>query len=291
MRSQTIASDERTEDREHMTPPTPIKASSSRRARWPVDSRWGDRALQASFVIIVLAVWSAAHASGVVSSDVLPSVPSVARELVSLVGTGEYWTAVLSTLSSALQGLVIALVVAVPLGLLTGSYLPAERATRVLIDFGRSFPVVALLPVFLLVIGSNGTMKATIVFIACFFPLFLQTQYGAHSVEPMIAETARSFRIPRCLRYSRVVLPSAVPSIMTGLRLATTTAVLVAVGVEILTTLPGIGQMIVQTQIDQNSPRSFAYIVSAALIGYAINRSSQTAENYFLRWRPPASTS
>jgi ABC-type nitrate/sulfonate/bicarbonate transport system permease component len=126
------------------------------------------------------------------------------------------------------------------------------------------------------------------VFIACVFPVFLQAQYGARGVEPMISETVRSYRIPRLLRFWKVILPSATPSIMTGLRLAATTSVLVAIGVEILTTLPGIGHMVTQEQQSGNSAAAYAYILTAGTIGYSINRVSEAVESVLLRWRPPA---
>jgi NitT/TauT family transport system permease protein len=181
-------------------------------------------------------------------------------------------------------------VIGVPLGLVTGTYAAAEQSSRLLVDILRSFPVIALLPVFLLVLGSTPSMKATVVFIACVFPVFLQAQYGARGVTPTIRETAVSYRIPRLLRFRRVVLPSATPSIMTGLRLAATTSVLVAIGVEVLTTLPGIGHMVVQDQQGGASAEAYAYILTAGAIGYSINLLSQLAESRLLRWRPPAHT-
>jgi NitT/TauT family transport system permease protein len=212
----------------------------------------------------------------------------VLRELGTLVGTGEYWQAVGDTLRGAVTGLLISAAVGIPLGLLTGTYARAELSSRLLVDVLRSFPVIALLPVFLLVLGSTPRMKATVVFIACVFPIFLQAQYGARGVEPMISETVRSYRIPRLLRFWKVILPSATPSIMTGLRLAATTSVLVAIGVEILTTLPGIGHMVTQEQQSGNSTDAYAYILTAGVIGYAINRLSEAVESVLLRWRPPA---
>ena len=106
----------------------------------------------------------------------------------------------------------------------------------------------------------------------------------------MIQETVRSFRIPRLLRFTKVILPSATPSIMTGLRLAATTSVLVAIGVEILTTVPGLGHEVTQEQQAGNSAVAYAYIFTGGLIGYFINRVSELLESHLLRWRPPATT-
>jgi ABC-type nitrate/sulfonate/bicarbonate transport system permease component len=245
-------------------------------------------ALQAGCVLAVLAGWLLVSAAGLVSADALPGPRAVLRELGTLLGTGEYWHAVGDTLRGAVTGLLAAAAVGVPLGLLTGTYARAELSSRLPVDVLRSFPVIALLPVFLLVLGSTPGMKATVVFIACVFPVFLQAQYGARAVEPMISETVRSYRIPRLLRFWKVILPSATPSIMTGLRLAATTSVLVAIGVEILTTLPGIGHLVTQEQQSGNSAAAYAYILTAGGIGYSINLLSEAVESVLLRWRPPA---
>jgi NitT/TauT family transport system permease protein len=246
--------------------------------------------LQVSAVLAVLALWALIGAAGLVSATALPGPAAVAARFPELAGSGEYWQAVSDTLRGAVTGFGAAVVIGVPLGLVTGTYAAAEQSSRLLVDILRSFPVIALLPVFLLVLGSTPSMKATVVFIACVFPVFLQAQYGARGVPPTIRETAVSYRIPRLLRFRRVVLPSATPSIMTGLRLAATTSVLVAIGVEVLTTLPGIGHMVVQDQQGGASAEAYAYILTAGAIGYSINLLSQLAESRLLRWRPPAHT-
>jgi NitT/TauT family transport system permease protein len=247
--------------------------------------------LQLLCFLLVLAVWTLVSAVGMVSASALPGPRAVAGELAAMAGTGEFWGALGDTLRGAVAGLAAAIVIGVPLGLVTGTYAAAEQSSRLLVDVLRSFPVIALLPVFLLVLGSTSGMKATVVFIACVFPIFLQAQYGARGVEPMIQETVRGYRIPRLLRFRRVILPSALPSIMTGLRLAATTSVLVAIGVEILTTLPGIGHMVTQEQQSGNSAAAYAYIITAGVIGYSINRLSGAMETRLLRWRPPAQAS
>jgi NitT/TauT family transport system permease protein len=233
-------------------------------------------------------LWALVCQAGWVSREALPTPSAVLDAFTHAIRTAELWDSAGETLSGAVIGLLAAALVGIPLGLVTGTYAAAERASRLLVDVLRSFPVIALLPVFLLVLGSKPSTKITVVFIACVFPIFLQAQYGARGVDPTIVETVQSYRIPRLLRFRKVVLPNATPSIMTGLRLAATTSVLVALGVEILTTLPGMGHMVVQGQQNGNAALAFAYILMAGLIGYAINKGSELLEGRLLRWRPPS---
>ncbi|WP_432825898.1 ABC transporter permease [Dactylosporangium sp. CA-092794] len=246
------------------------------------------RLRQVLAVVVAIALWAAVCASGWISRDALPTPAQVADSLREAFATRGFWTDVGETLRGAVAGLLLAAVAGIPLGLVTGTFAAAERSSRLLVDILRSFPVIALLPVFLLVMGAKPEMKITVVFIACVFPIFLQAQYGARDVPPTIQETAHSFRIPRLLRFRKVVLPSATPSIMTGVRFAATTSVLVALGTELLSTLPGMGHTIAASQQNGNSPRAFAYIVAAGFVGWTINSVSERLERRLLRWRPPA---
>ncbi|MBZ5739551.1 ABC transporter permease [Nocardioides mangrovi] len=267
---------------------TPDPAAAPKRARRPTRSGHARRlALQTAFVLAILAAWSVARMADVMTVDALPAPWSVAERLVEDVQTADYWTTLLDTLRSAVGGLVAAALVGIPLGLVTGTYAWAERSTRVLVEFGRSFPVIAILPVMLLVMGTSFMMKGVVVFLACVFPLIIQAQYGAQSVSESVDETVRSYRIGRLLRFRKVVLPAASPSVWTGLRIAATMAVLVSIGVEILTTVPGVGHVIVTSQQDQNSANAYAYILTAGLLGFIVTRLVQLAEARALAWRPP----
>ncbi|NUS79823.1 MAG: ABC transporter permease [Streptomyces sp.] len=246
------------------------------------------RLLQLGALAAVSLLWALIAAVGLVSSTALPGPASVAAALGDLLGSGAFWQATGETLRGAVTGLLVAIAVGIPVGLVTGVYAAAEESSRLLMEILRSFPVIALLPVFLLVLGSTPGMKATVVFLACVFPVLLQAQYGARSVSESVHETVRGYRIPRILRMRRVVLPAAAPSIMTGLRLAATTSVLVSIGVEVLTTLPGMGHMIMESQQAGASAEAYAYILTAGAIGYTITLLAQRAERRLLRWRPPA---
>ncbi|MEQ3552709.1 ABC transporter permease subunit [Pseudonocardia nematodicida] len=262
--------------------------SQARRAPRGTWSRLRRRGSQAAFFAAVLVVWIGVRRLDLLPELALPDPVAVAGEFADLVTTAAYWTAIGETLRSAVFGLGAAILVGVPVGLVLGTYPLADRSTRVVVEVGRSFPVIAVLPVLLLVLGANLQTKGTVVFLACVFPLIIQAQYGARSLSAAIEETVRSYRIPRLLRFRKVVLPAAAPSVMTGLRLTSTMAVLVSIGVEILTPVPGIGGEIVQGQLDGNSPVAYAYILTASVIGYSINQLSQVSEARLLAWRPPA---
>ena len=232
----------------------------------------------------LVGVWAVGGMAGVFSPEVLPPVENVAVQLVALWARPEFLPALLGTLVDSVAGIVIASAIAIPLGLLIGIFPLFERVTRVTLDFGRSFPVVALLPIFVLIIGANSAMKITTVAIACFFPILLQTIYGARRLEPTLVDTVRSFRISFGLRFYRVMLPAALPYIATGLRIATSVSVLVAVGTEVIIPVTGLGQQISLARISNEVAVAFAYVIYAGLLGLMLSAIWEQVEDRILPW-------
>jgi len=233
-----------------------------------------------------IALWFALWAIGTFPATLVPNPWDVLVTLVQEVTTVEYWQALGLTVYGALLGLVLAALVGIIIGIVTGAFTAADLSMRFMIDFGRAFPAVALVAVLVLILGRGIELKSTLVFVAVVFPIIVQTQHGVRRVAPSVVETARAFRIPPALLVRRVMLPSAAPSILTGLRLAASVAILVAISVEVLTGSPGIGERITAAQLGGNAPVAFAYIVTAGFLGFAVNVGLERLQAVLLRWRP-----
>lgn len=241
------------------------------------------RSAQASVALGVILLWWLANLSGWATS-ILPPVRDVAYQFVAVLGRPEFVSAFSATVFDASRGLLAATALAIPAGVLIGMFPRVELATRMLVDFGRSFPVIALLPILVLLLGATAAMKVVAITIACFFPILLQTIYGARRLDPTIVDTVRSFRIPAHLRFFKVLLPAAGPFIATGLRIATTVSILVAVGVEIVSLTPGLGREIALSRSYNETATTFAYIIYAGLLGVALTALWDFAEARLLRW-------
>jgi NitT/TauT family transport system permease protein len=241
-------------------------------------------ALQIGFAAAVVALWWLCNVTGLIETSILPAVPDVATQLLAVIERPDSRNGLLATILDAFRGLACATAVAVPLGVLIGMFPGLERATRVIVDFGRSFPVIALLPILVLVFGATSLMKIVAIGIACFFPILLQTIYGARRLEPTIVDTVRGYRIPGRLRFLKVLLPAAGPYIATGMRIASTVAILVSVGVEIVSLAPGIGREISLSRSYNETATAFAYIVYAGLLGVALTVLWDVLEARLLRW-------
>jgi len=257
-------------------------AADSRRRAVPAIALWRT-------VVFVggIALWAAISASDLFPAGLLPSPAAVAVALGEQIVTAQYWEALGLTLWGAAVGLAAAAVVGIAIGILTAASSAAELSMRFLIDFGRAFPAVALIAVMVLILGRGIELKATLVFVAVVFLIIVQTQQGVRRIPPSILETARAFRTPRGLLVRRVMLPSAAPSILTGLRLGASVAVLVAISTEVLSGSAGIGNQITDAQLGANPPVAYAYIVTAGLLGFGVNAGLERLQSAVVRWRPP----
>jgi NitT/TauT family transport system permease protein len=225
---------------------------------------WNLRIWQLAAVLALVLAWAVVYLLRIFSPDLIPSPWDVAVQFVLLATEATFWLSVWNTLYSALVALLLAILVGVPLGMLLGINPTLYRYTQLLIDLGRSFPTVALLPVLILVIGANNQMKIVVIFLGVVWPILLQTFYGARRLDPVIADTVRSYQIPRGLKFVKVVLPNAAPFAVTGIRIAAAAAILIALGVEVLSLTPGMGGSLARAQADGAPAVAMAYVLWAA---------------------------
>lgn len=240
-------------------------------------------AKQAGVAGALVLLWGLANIFNVAPA-LLPSVVEVGRQWLLVLTRAEFLSAMGATILDAMWGFSIAALLAIPLGIIVGMFPRVEVATRIIIDFGRSFPVFSLLPILVLLLSATSTMKILVIAVACFFPILLQSIYGARRLEPTIVDTIRAFRIPFHLRFFRVLLPAAGPFIATGLRIATTLSILVAIGVEIISLAPGLGREITLSRNYNEIATTYAYIIYAGLLGIFVNMVWDVAEARLLRW-------
>lgn len=233
---------------------------------------------------VLLGIWQLIIASGTMPS-MLPGVAEIFTGITTTLTNPIFWTALGKTLMSALTGWVLASVIGVVFGLTIGSIRFLDSSTNILIDFGRSFPVLALMPVVIMLLGSNSVMEIVVVALSCLWPVLVQTIYGARRQEAAVADTVAVFRIPVMLRFRRVLLPSALPFIATGVRISASIAILVAVGVEVISQAPGLGRQITLMQQAQRWDVAFAYLFFAGLVGWGIAALLQVTENRLLKWK------
>lgn len=243
-------------------------------------------ALRASVAILAfLAVWEIAPRVGWVDPVFLPPFSQVAATFARLVADGTLPQQAAVSLARAGTGFAIALGIAVPLGLVIGYYPRVAQYLNPIFELFRNTAALALLPVFILVLGIGELSKVAIVTFACFFPLLLSAITGVRTVDPLLLRSARSLGIGRVALFAKVVLPSAVPTVFTGIRMAATSSILVLIAAEMVGAKAGLGFYITYTQYNFQIPEMYAGIVAISLIGVTVNAVLVAVERRLSRWR------
>ena len=237
-------------------------------------------------VLCALALWELAVRSGFLSETSFPPMTDTVAELGRQLGTGDFWTAVLNTLQGWALGLGLAILLAVPAGILVGSSRLAYRALRVPIEFLRPIPSVALIPLAVLVYGTGLESKVFLAVFASFWPLFVQTMYGVQDVDPVVTDTARSFGLGRFERIWRIRLPAAVPYIATGVRISSAVALILAVTAELVIGSAGLGRSISVAQSGGAIDVMYALIIATGMLGWLLNILATSGERRVLHWHP-----
>lgn len=237
-------------------------------------------------VAVVLAAFELAPRVGVLPRSSFPPVSETFAALADMATTSELWNAVLDTLDSWARALAIAVLIAVPLGLAIGSHPGGARLTRLTVDFLRPIPSVALIPILVLVYGTEPSLKVALAVFGATFPLLFQAMYGVADVDPVAKDTARVFGMGRWTRLRRVVLPSCAPYLATGVRISASVALILVVTGEYVVGVPGLGREVFVAQSGGAYDRMYALIVAAGLLGLVVNMGFHAAERRVLFWHP-----
>jgi ABC-type nitrate/sulfonate/bicarbonate transport system permease component len=183
-------------------------------------------------------------------------------------------------------GLGIATALAVPIGIVIGSSRLLYRASRAVIEFLRPIPSVALIPLAILIYGTGLQSKVFLATFACFWQMLVQTLYGVQDVDPVATDTARSFGFSRVQRLFRVTLPSSIPYIATGLRIASAVSLILNVTAELVIGSAGLGRSINVARSGGDVELMYALIIATGLLGVVLNAIFVQGERRLLHWHP-----
>jgi ABC-type nitrate/sulfonate/bicarbonate transport system permease component len=237
-------------------------------------------------IAAALAIWELVSRTGLISEQDLPSMTATVQKLWSLMHTSDFWIAFLRTVRGWALGLLLATVLAVPIGIFLGSSEFAGRAFRVPIEFLRPIPSAALIPVLFLTLGTTLKSEVFLATFGAFWPLLIQTIYGVRDVDPLAVDTGRSFRLGRLERLYRITLPSAVPYIMTGVRISSQVSLILAFTAELFMGVPGLGQEVNYASSYGLTVDLYAYALATGILGVAIHFFMTALERRVLRWHP-----
>jgi sulfonate transport system permease protein len=216
-----------------------------------------------AFLALLLA-WHVVSRLGLVSAFLLPSPERVAATFVELIRDGSLVRNAAVSMTRVVFGYALAAVLAVPFAVLLTLARALRRVLNPPLEFLRQIPPLALIPLLILWLGIGEAQKLGVVTLTCFFPIFLGTIDGLTRVDGRLVEVGRVCGLPRRIIVWRIVLPAAMPAIVTGLRIALGLSWRALVGAELIAASAGLGYLIVDAQ---NMARTDIVLVGVVVIG------------------------
>lgn len=221
---------------------------------------------------------------GLVSPRFLPPFSAMIAALGREASTAAFWRALLDTVRGWALGLTIAVVAGVVIGVVIGSRRGLRTATASTIEFLRPIPSVALIPIAILLYGAQLRSTLLLVVYASFWPVLLQVIHGVADLDPVARDTALSYRFTAWGKIRYLLLPTALPYILTGVRLSAAVALILAITAELVIGVPGLGREIGLAMASSAVPAMYALILVVGLFGVAVNVVFRALERRVLSW-------
>ncbi len=233
-------------------------------------------------LVAVLAFWEIF--GGQIDAALFTTPIAIGKAAVVMVGSGELWAYLAPSLIVLAIGLSLAAVVGVGVGLMLARFWLLDVAFGVYITFLYSIPSVALVPLIVLWAGFETAAKVIILFLFAFFPMAINTYQGVKNVDHKLIEVGRAFRCTEWQLWKNIVLPGALPFIVTGLRLAVGRGLIGMVLADLYTAISGIGYLIVRTASTYQVDKMFVPIVTLGLLGVTLTACLRFVEIYVAPW-------
>jgi len=234
-------------------------------------------------IVVLLLVW---EFFGRDVNPVFGSYPSqIALAFVDLAVSGKLWVALLDSLQPFAAGYALAILVGVPLGLVIGRFRVAEASLGIYVTAGYAMPLIALVPLLVLWLGLGFKVKVATVFLMSIFPICINTWLGVTAVPKTLIEVGKSLVAPDSVILRRIILPATLPYIMAGIRLAVGRAVVAMVIAEFLTSISGLGAIIINSANNFDTATMFVPIVVLMVLAIGLNSLIGVIERWVAPWQ------
>jgi NitT/TauT family transport system permease protein len=237
-------------------------------------------------IALVVGLWQALVSFGYAPPTLLPAPGLVFTRLVQQLFTSTYQQEIAATLFRLFAGFSLAVVLGVSIGLAAAASPAINAVVRPIVRVLAPLPKVALYPALLLLLGFNHQSKIMLVAADALFPILLSTYYGASMVEQKLIWSAMAAGTPRRQILFKVVLPAAVPSILTGCRIGLVISCIVVFLAEMITSTDGLGHVLVTAARTFQAVDMFVPLITISLLGLILNGLLEGLRNYLLRGFP-----
>lgn len=222
--------------------------------------------------ICVLIFWESIVNAGMVKATLLPPPTKLWKTFCSLIDSGKLQTGLLISFKRVVSGFIIGSAAGAILGFFMGLFGIVNRALSVFVNILRPIPTIALIPIFIIVFGIGETSNIAVIVVGAFWPMLLNTIGGVQSVDVKLLELAYVYRTKSVKTVFRIILPSAVTSMLTGMRLGLGTAWMSVVAAEMIGASSGIGYMIMFARELAQTSNMYVEVLVIGLVGFIIDR-------------------
>jgi len=258
----------------HRHPPVKAPSRQAGVLRWTVAHFW--------LVVLAFAAWWFLSAGS--TNTFVPSLSTILEVLFRDLTNGIILGHIGYTLTNLVLGLGLAIIVGVLAGILIGERAVVRETTEPIIHFIRSIPQAALVPLVIGAFGIGMGPKVMTIALACVWPILLNTIDGVRAVDATARSMSRVYRIPKALYFRRVVLSSALPQILAGVRVSLAIGVTVMVVTELFGADRGLGYYILDSSATFKIAESWGGALLVGVIGYLLNLAFLAFESIALRW-------
>lgn len=222
--------------------------------------------------------------AGLVPAEYAPPTSRIAAALWDTVQQGHFWIAVRDTVETWAIGLGIAVAAGIVVGVVLGSVPLLQELTSTTVEFLRPIPSVALIPLVVVLYGSTIKSAVVLVVYASFWQVLVQVLHGVADVDPVARDTARAYQLGRWARIRYLVWPTALPYVVTGVRLAASVALILAITGELVVGSPGLGKEIEVARQSGAVEVVYALVVVTGVLGVLANVATRAVERRALSW-------
>ena len=236
-------------------------------------------------LLLLALIWEGVVQLGLISRDALPSLSDVASAGWKLAKEGDFWDNGLASLWRGAAGLALAIVIGAVVGILMAWWRDVEAFMGPLVEALYPMPKSALIPVTVLWLGFGDGSKILLIFLGCMLPVTLAAYNGARSCEQQLVWSARSLGASRLRVLLDVVVPSALPELLNGIRSALALSFVLLVSSELIVARKGLGYLIGFLGEGGLYDAMFAVVLVVAFLGFFADRIYQAFANRVLAWR------
>lgn len=233
--------------------------------------------------VILIGAWQIAANLGKMNTFLIPSPRMILDNFIEITVSGRLGKNIAASLQRVVIGFIMGAILGLLLGFVMGLFKNINRLLTLFVSVLRPIPTIALIPVFILLLGIGEKSKYAIIAIGSFWSVLLNTINGVENADTRLLEVAYAYRIPKVQQIFRIILPSALPSVLTGIRLGVSAAWISVIAAEMIAASRGIGYMITYARDNSQVATMYAGVLTIGIIGLIIDRVLIILQKFYLK--------